>query len=256
MWRTSFPTATADPAGQRGASELYYPQNGTYVIGTYENSLPKKQSLRIETGIMNSINPAIGSDTDWENQASAAKWYYGEFTSRGSSMFINADWVHKKTAHLERYYGYSYRYNSFNMTDGTYYLVNNVPQSPPLQVGGLDSTYKMIYQGPHIGWKYTAPSRGKLTPVATLSYTPLAYVHGRGWWNLRSLDFTHIGPGQMLDTSLALRYSPTSSTAFILGYRYQYNSLFRGWENTSGDISWDKATAIQQGFYFSAQTQF
>lgn len=256
MWRTSFPTAFSSPAGQRGASELYYPQTGTYIIGTYENSISKKRALRVETGFMGSLKSAVGSDSDWENQTDSAKWYYGEFTTSGTSLFINADWVQKQNAHIERYYGYSYRENSFVMTDGIYYLVNHVAQAPPLLLTDLRSTYKMIYQGPHIGWKYTSTPKHKLTAVGSLSYTPLAYIQGHGWWNLRSLDFTHTGPGQMLDTSLGIRYSPSGSATVTVGYRYQYHSLFRGWEDTNGDISWDKATNIQQGLYFSANLLF
>lgn len=252
MWRTSFPTAFTTPANERGASELYYPQTGTYIVGTYENSISSKRALRVETGMMSAIKPAIGSDSDWEKQSDTAKWYYGEFTSSGASMFFNVDWVQKENTHLERYYGYGYRDNSFTMTDGTYYLIDKVNQSPPLQLASLNSTYKMIYQGPHIGWKYTAAPRGKLTPVASLTYTPLAYVHGHGWWNLRNLAFTHNGPGQMLDASLAVRYSPNDSANIVIGYRYQYSSLFRGWEDTNQDISWDKAANIQRGVYFSA----
>lgn len=256
IWRTSFPMAAGSPTASRGASELYYPQTGMYGTVTYENTLSPTRALKIEAGFLARMQPGIGRDTDWESENAAAKWYYGEFASGGKSMFFNVDWVRKESPRLASFGGYGYRSNSFAMTDGIYYIVNNSVQNPPWQLSGLTSNYTITYQGPHIGWIYTAAPHGKLSPVLSLTYTPFAYVRGQGWWNLRSLDFTHYGPGQMLDASLALRYAPTNGALFALGYRYQRNSLYRGWENTNNDITWDKAANIQQGLFFNVSARF
>lgn len=248
MWRITFPT--------NGASELYYPQSAKYITATYENQLPR-HTLRIEGGFTTAgLSSATGSDSDWDYSQSQGLWYYGEFKSAGSSGFLNIDWA-KHTAHGEVFIGYGYRYNHFLMTEGRYYIENYVNQNPVDTLSNLHSSYDMTYQGPHVGVRTESPLSSKLSLIGTLSYSPLAYVAGHGWWNLRNLDFYHTGAGQMLDASIGIRYAPEGlkNGAVTVGYRYQRHSLLHGAESTNSAITWDKATNIQQGPYFISQFQ-
>lgn len=120
----------------------------------------------------------------------------------------------------------------------------------------MDSYYTSIYQGPHVGLDIKYPVASKLTATGSLAYTPLAVAQGHGWWNLRSLDFTHTGPAQMLDANICLTYSLSKEKSFTLGYRYQYYSIFSGRENLSSQISWEKATNTQHGIFMKATGKF
>jgi hypothetical protein len=257
MWRTTFPTtALSSGTDEGGASELRYPQSGRYLTVNYEQAMSKNRTLRIEAGVMGSIQSGTGSDSDWNYSLYGNDlWYYGEFASTGRSMFATIDWVQKVDKNNERFWGYSYRDNSFIMTDGVYYRWEN-QDIAPLHLSDLHSTYKMIYQGPHMGWRYTAALSRKWLATGMLSYAPIAYVRGHGWWNLRDLPFSHNGPGQMLDVSLGIKYNLTAQTAITAGYRYQYHGLFHGWEDTDKDIRWEKATNIQKGFYLGGEMRF
>ncbi|HMM20124.1 MAG TPA: hypothetical protein PKA10_05240 [Selenomonadales bacterium] len=246
MWRIAFP---AD-----GASELYYPQSGKYITAIYENQFPR-HTLRLEGGFTaTGLSPAIGSDSDWDYTQSSGLWYYGEFKSAGSSGFFNIDWA-KPTAHGEVFIGYGYRYNHFRMTEGRYYIENYIAQNPVDNLPDLFSSYDMTYQGPHIGVRTETLLSSKLSLTGSLSYSPLVYAKGHGWWNLRNLDFYHTGTGRMLDASLGIRYAPAKlkDGAVTIGYRYQRHSLLRGTESTDSTVTWDKATNVQQGPYFLCQ---
>lgn len=251
-WRTTFPlhTTLID-----GASELYYPHSGNYVVATYENSISPKQSLSIEGGIMTDAVRNIGSDSDWDNSKSKDLWYYGQFKTKAKGHFITFDWQQHTSKNTSLFYGYTYNSNYYSMTDGLYSITNYVAVNEPLPT--LNSHYTMVYQGPHMGMIHKAPLTNKLTIVSSISYSPWALAQGHGWWNLRNLDFKHVGSAQMLDTMIGLYYKPKSGdTAITLGYRSQYFKLLKGWENTSPDIIWDKATTIRHGYYFTAEKTF
>lgn len=249
-WHISFP---AD-----GASELYYPHTSTYVTATYENSLPRQGRLRVEGGLATTIKAATGSDSDWDYTRSSSLWYYGEFKTTGASGFVNIDWVKPAGATGEYFLGYSYHRSAYNMTDGLYYVENYSVRNPPTALAGLDSSYIATYQGPHVGVAGKSALSANLSVVGSVAYSPLALVQGHGWWNLRSLDFVHTGTGQMVDAHIGLRYTPAGakSGSVTAGYRYKHMSLYQGTENTSSQITWDKATNIQQGFYFTSEFRF
>lgn len=249
MWRISFPPD--------GASELRYPQTGRYITAAYENQLSPQTALRIDGGLTGHLQSATGSDSDWYTNHVPALMEYGEFKTAGASGFLNIDWKKTTGAGSELFYGYGFRRNVLHMTSGTYY-VDNYASIVPLSLPDLDSTYAITYQGPHIG----VTTRSRLSPglslVGSLACTPLALVQGNGWWNLRSLNFIHTGIGQMWDGSIGLRFAPTGkqNAALTVGYRYQYLYLFHGVENTSSDISWDKATDSQHGLYLLGGLRF
>lgn len=251
VWRTSFPWD-----GGPGASELVYPQSGKYIIASYENKLQNKTLLHIEGGFTGNIQAATGSDSDWKYADGPGLYYYGEFKTTGNSMFINIDWKKAITADSEFFFGYGYRRNNFRMTDGTYYIDEGNAVLDPLS--GLNSTYDIYYHSFHVG----ATAQTKLSPVltlmGTLSYSPLAAIQGNGWWNLRSLSFTHSGVGQMWDGTVGLRYAPAGrqDASVTVGYRYQYLSLYTGTEDISSTISWEKATNVQKGYYVTSEYRF
>ena len=249
-WRISFP---AD-----GSSELYYPHTSTYLTAAYENDLPHNAKLRIEGGLASTIKAATGSDSDWDYARSSSLWYYGEFKTAGSSGFVNIDWVKPAGKSAEYFLGYGYRRNNYRMTDGLYYIDNYIAHNPPNTLGSLDSTYSAVYQGPHIGIAGKSAISPRVSVVGSLAYTPLALFQGYGWWNLRSLNFEHTGAGQMVDAQIGLRFTPAGlkNGAVTAGYRYQRMSLYQGTENTSSEISWDKATNVQKGFYFTSEFRF
>ena len=252
LWRTIFPLHTTRIDG---ASELYYPYAGNYVVTNYENSISPTQTLSIELGILTGAMSNTGSDSDWDSALSKDLWSYGQFKTKAKGHFITIDWKQHTRNNTSLFYGYTYTINHYSMTDGLYSIINSVAVNEPLPT--LDSHYTMIYQGPHVGIIHKAPLTKKLTATGTLSYSPWALAQGHGWWNLRTLTFEHVGAAQLLDARVALAFTPRlQTTAITLGYRYQYLKLLKGWENTSPDISWDKATTIRQGYYFSGEIRF
>lgn len=252
LWRTSFPlhTTLVD-----GASELYYPHSGNYVLAHYENNISPKQSLSIEGGIMTDATSNTGSDSDWDTTQSTDLWYYGQFKTTSKGGFLTIDWQQYTSNNTSIFYGYTYNINHYSMTDGLYSILNYGAVNESLPT--LNSHYTMVYQGPHVGMIHKVPLTNKLTAIGSFSYSPWALAQGHGWWNLRNLNFEHVGSAQMLDTSIGLLFTPKpQTTAITLGYRYQYFKLITGWENMSPDISWDKATTIRQGYYFSVEKRF
>ncbi len=250
MWRITFPA--------NGASELRYPQSGTYLTASYENELTRRNKLRIEGGLTNGLRGTTGSDSDWDYTRRADLWYYGEFKTTGASAFANVDFVKKGADGREFFIGYGYRQNAFRMTEGVYYIEDYTAQNPPETLSGLGSTYTATYQGPHVGVRDKVALSPRVSVVGSLAYSPVALVQGHGWWNLRSLNFDHTGVGQMVDAYVGLRYAlnDRKTAAVTAGYRYQYMSLYNGTENTNGDISWDKATNVQKGFYVTSEIRF
>ncbi|MBC8014528.1 MAG: hypothetical protein H7X79_02150 [Sporomusaceae bacterium] len=252
QWRTVFPLHThlVD-----GASELYYPQSGKYIIASYEKPISPRQSISIEGGIMADLPQSIGSDSDWDTSKSPALWYYGEFKTKAKNHFITVDWKRHATHNTTFFYGYTYNRNYNSMTDGLYTIRDYTAVYSPLP--DLNSYYTMSYQGPHVGIIHNAPLTNKITAIGSLSYSPYGLAQGHGWWNLRDLDFRHTGTAQMLETKIGLRFALNQKNSSItLGYRYQSFRLLRGSENLSPDISWVKANHIQQGYYFTTEMKF
>lgn len=253
MWRTSFPL---DP-NSNGASELYYPHSGNYITGSFETETGKNKSFRMDGGFMGNIRSGTGSDSDWNYQVGGNQlWYYGEFKTTGSAAYINLNWITHQNKNTSVFYGYSYNRNHYKMTDGIYYINNYQIESPPQQLFGLNSSYTMTYQGPHIGISTEKKVTPKISTVGSIKYSPIALAQGHGNWNLRNLEFNHTGSAQMLDTMAGVRFALSSSSSFTVGYRYQWCSLFKGQEDLNSDIRWDKATNIQKGIYFSGTTSF
>ncbi|MBP2626953.1 MAG: hypothetical protein H6Q68_1664 [Firmicutes bacterium] len=251
LWRTAFPlhTTLVD-----GASELYYPHSGNYVVANYENSISPKYSLAIEGGIITNTSSNIGSDSDWDKTLSKELWYYGQFNTKSKGGYITIDWQQHTSNNTSLFYGYTYNITHYSMTNGLYSIINYGAVNEPLPT--LNSHYTMVYQGPHVGIIHKVPLTNKLTAIGSLSYSPWALAQGHGWWNLRNLNFEHVGSAQMLDTKIGLSFTPKPQTTIILGYRYQYFKLIKGWENISADISWDKATTIRRGYYLTGEKRF
>lgn len=253
IWRTSFPLSTKTDI-KNGASELFYPQSGTYIMTNYENKINSTYKLRIEGGFMAKINNTIGSDSDWDYNQNSEKQYYGVFNTGGTSRFFNIDLVKPISPNADFFYGYGYRNNHFSMKNGVYNVWDYKPTNMAFE--DLNSYYTTTYQGLHFGISAKTPLNSKLSIKSTLSYSPLAIAHGHGWWNLRNLDFKHQAPAQMFDTSVGIQWQPTHANIISIGYRYQFMKISSGWENLSKDITWEKATNIQQGFYLNTIYKF
>jgi hypothetical protein len=151
-------------------------------------------------------------------------------------------------------WGYSYSINHYRMTQGHYstddfHTVNS-------KYPNLASTYTMIYQGPYVGVTGQLPLTGTFSLVGATFYSPLALVEGQGWWNLRDMNFSHLGTGQILDTFFGAKLMHSKDKALTIGYRYKYAGLYHGGESISSTISWDKATFIQRGPFISSQIRF
>lgn len=252
QWRTVFPlhTQVID-----GASELYYPQSGNYVVASYEKPLSLRQSLFIEGGIMADSASSTGSDSDWDTSRSSSLWYYGQFKTKANNHFITVDWKTQSNNNTTLFYGYTYNKNENSMTDGLYTIrdYTSVNESLP----DLNSHYIMIYQGPHVGVTHAIPLTNSITAIGSLSYSPYALAQGHGWWNLRNLDFSHTGTAQMLDTKIGLRFTlAPQNSSITLGYRYQSFRLLGGGENLSSEIAWAKSNHIQQGYFFTSEMKF
>jgi len=255
-WRIDFPTTgTTSQASGVGASELTYPHSGTYITAHYQSTPTVKGYFTAEGGFMKEITAAVGSDADWNYANNNQYWYYGNFKTTGSSSYLNVSWHKPTSTNTEIFYGYSYRNNHFQMTNGLYTVDNYQSVNNPLPL--LNSTYNITYQGPHIGTITTKKLSSAVSAIGSLTYTPLALVQGHGWWNLRALDFDHLGPGHMMDAQVGMRYSlPKTAGAITIGYRYQWLDIYTGSENTSSTITWDKAVTVQKGLYFTGQIRF
>lgn len=247
MWRIAF---------DNGASELYYPQSGNYATINFEKPLSPVHKVSLETGLLGSIAPATGSDSDWDYSRSQDLWYYGAFQTGGNSTFVNIDFKHTVNDNTDFFYGYGYSNSHYIMTQGHYSIMDYNPVDTYLPT--LNSTYSLVYHGPHVGLISTKQLAPTLALVGSVSYSPLTLVQGHGWWNLRDLAFEHLGTGQMLDGKIGLRYNVAGrqDNALTVGYRYQYYSLFTGSESTSSEISWTKAVKVQHGWYMGGDFKF
>lgn len=260
MWRITFPSSTGGLSTftktDTGASELYYPQSGTYAIVSYEEPLSPVHKVSVELGALQTMTPGTGSDSDWDYSRSQDLLHYGVFSTDGNSTLLNVDIKHAINSESEFFYGYGYSNSKYTMTQGYYSVMNGKDVNTSLP--DLNSTYSLAYHGPHAGVAGSKQLAPKLALVGSLSYSPLTIVQGHGWWNLRSLDFQHLGTGQMLDGKIGLRYSVAGrrDNALTVGYRYQHYSLFTGTENTSDQITWSKAVKVQQGWYMGGDFSF
>ncbi|WP_371368649.1 hypothetical protein SRRS_21440 [Sporomusa rhizae] len=259
QWHITFPGNSSGPSIQNansGASELYYPHSGNYATVNYEESLSPVHKVQLEVGILGSLQQGTGNDSDWDYSHSPDLWYYGMFRTSGSSTLLNLNFKHAINPGTELFYGYGYSNSLYTMKQGYYSVMNYNAVSTSLP--NLDSTYSIVYHGPHIGVTETKQLTPKLALVGSIAYAPLTVVEGHGWWNLRELDFKHTGTGQMLDGKIGLKYlvAGRQDNSLTVGYRYQRNSLYTGTENTSSDITWTKATQEQYGWYMGGEFKF
>lgn len=261
IWRITFPgyggLSTIDGKTASGTSELYYPQSGNYATINYEKPLSPTHKINLEVGILGTFTSGTGTDSDWDYSQSEKLWHYGVFETGGNSTIINLDFKHTIGNNTDFFYGYGYSNSHYVMTQG-HYSILDYDDNANISLPNLNSTYSLVYHGPHMGLATTKQLAPKLTLVGSLSYSPLTLVQGRGWWNLRDLNFRHLGTGQMIDGKIGLRYNVTNhrDNSLTLGYRYQQYNLFTGSENTSEQITWAKATKVQQGWYMGGDFSF
>lgn len=260
MWRIAFPGVnsglTNSQQDNSGASELYYPHSGNYATVNYEQALSSKRKLTVEAGVLGTLAQATGTDSDWDYSQSQDLSYYGVFQTNGSSTFITIDITQTAGPDTAFFYGYGYSNSQYSMTNGYYSIMNYAETNTALPA--LNSSYSMVYHGPHVGFSATKQLAPKLSLIGSVSYAPLVLAQGQGWWNLRDLNFEHLGSGQMLDGKIGLRYivSGHNDNILTLGYRYQQHRLYTGSENTSSAITWTDATKIQQGWYMGGAFKF
>lgn len=250
-WQTTFPlhTKVID-----GASELNYPYENNYLVASFDKKLAKHQSLQFEVGMTTSPITKSGTDSDWDYSQNNNLWYFGTFDTQNKGLFITANWKKALTKRTDFLTGYQYNRNFYSMKNGYYSVENYSKVNVPLV--SLDSSYLMIYQGPHFGIRHTIPLTNTTALIGSFIYSPLLLAQGHGWWNLRDLSFTHTGTAKMFDTKIGLQIAINSISAISLGYRYQYFSLYDGQENTNPDIIWSKAVNVQKSYYMTGIMKF
>ena len=184
MWRITFPGYASglpnSAATAGGASELYYPQSGQYTTLNYEKELSPTQTLSLEAGLLGNIMPATGNDSDWDYSQAPGLWYFGTFKTRGSSTFLNVDIKRRLKNATEFFYGYGYANSRYNMTQGYYSMMDYTPVATSLPA--LNSTYSLVYHGPHVGLAASRQLSPRLVLVGSISYAPLSLAQGHGWW--------------------------------------------------------------------------
>ena len=127
---------------------------------------------------------------------------------------------------LDIFAGYQYQENKCRMLDpltdwffydeGTWYYTLGLPDDT-----GLDSYYKIKYQGPRVGLRVIG-SKDKFGTRMTLSYAYLT-TDAEGWWNLRNLTYWQKGTGgQGVDFELEVTYAFHPNFSLGLGFNYIY----------------------------------
>jgi hypothetical protein len=100
--------------------------------------------------------------------------------------------------------------------EGSWYYASGYPADI-----GLDSFYKVKYQGPRIGFRAKG-SRDKLTATVSCAYS-LLETEASGFWNLRDLSFYQEGKnGYGIDIELGLTYRLTSFFSAGVGFNYLF----------------------------------
>jgi hypothetical protein len=134
--------------------------------------------------------------------------------------------------------GYQYYQGKYHMIDpmtewlidsgGTWYYALGLPADI-----GLDSFYKIKYQGPRLGMRFQG-QKGKWNSSLSLS---AAYLKTRaeGWWNLREFEYTQRGNGG-IGTDLDLETTYAITPSWSAGFGFNFIGLYQRKMKESGSL--------------------
>jgi hypothetical protein len=253
----------ADPGAgansPRVVSRLRYPLQGTIGELAMEVPLQNNQILTFRYGSSN-LRPGQGDDTDWNYADKPDVWYYGTFNTTGTTRYYHLDWRRGNRDH-ETFIGYRAQHSFLRMQEGHYRIDDY--EAVDYDLPGLNSIYDITYQGLWIGGRGRHPISDHLSIEGSIAYSPLMFVQGFGDWNLRDMAFTEEGMGQGADGAIGITYHANSQIDATVGYRYQWLQQRGGQDvtNFAGTpnqyyADWDKAVAIQRGFYGKVNVRF
>lgn len=222
----------------RKISKLHYPHRGEMIFLSAEmHVLPglsiggkfASSHLKRTTTTDTDWLPAVDPEIWWESNSncSAELEYYDinfflrvldtkrdkESRLKWDELF---DFLLVKKLTFDIVVGYQHEKARYGMTD----LIDTIewwaPTSNP--VSGLNSFYKVQYQGPRLGFRAQA-SDEKWSTKIDFAYAWLT-TKGYGWWNLRDYTFEQAGTkGVGVDFSAELTYKFTRRLSAGLGYR-------------------------------------
>jgi len=232
-------------------SELKYPQRGQMVTyngeihltprfsigGKYGNSIFKNTTCTDSDWFLGYIGPDLVYIPDvWlqsnlENKAKVEiydlNFYYRLVNlSRGrEEQFYGFDSDLSKyslpedldSLSFDIFFGYQRQKGRYGMSEGVWRLIYWTPVDIPID--GVDSFYKVDYQGPRLGVRAEG-SLGKLITTFSFAYAWLK-TKGYGWWNLREYEFEQVGSnGYGLDFAIDLSYKLTPHLSAGIGFTY------------------------------------
>lgn len=152
----------------------------------------------------------------------------GEFM--GTSAFID-------TVSFDIFGGYQYYKGRYLMVDpmvSRYIYIGSAvgyDTSLPADIG-LNSSYKVIYQGPRIGARFTGV-KGSLSTTVSFAYAFLT-TKAHGYWNLRDYAFTQESSGNGYGADLAIETDYALTPAWSVGLGYHFIGLYQKKMTESG----------------------
>jgi hypothetical protein len=149
-------------------------------------------------------------------------------------VFIGYEYYKSRCQMLDPLYEYE------RFVEGSWWYMTGLPADY-----GLDSFYKIEYQGPRIGFR-AAATKGKCTTGLRCALASLR-SKAHGWWNLREYSYWQTGKnGLGAEAGLDVTYAVTRS--FSAGVGFNYLGYFQDKMKESGNYpgySYDNADIIR-----------
>jgi hypothetical protein len=140
---------------------------------------------------------------------------------------------------LDIFGGYQYYRGRYPMLDpeiSRYLIISGTEYEElglPADVG-LNSPYKVIYQGPRAGVRFTG-TRGHWSTSVSAAYAYLQ-TKAHGYWNLRDYVFDQRAEGYGYGTEIGIETTYAFTPSWSLGIGYDYNYFYQKKLTASGDI--------------------
>jgi hypothetical protein len=177
------------------------------------------------------------------------------------------------THSLDALIGYSRIEETYTMTNlNLVFSPGTVFPSAPLKAyAGLNSTYKALWQGPHVGIREEINGPYNLSFHGYGTFTPLVFYNGDGFDNIAvqsagaspdAPNYTHSASGTAVEMNVSLGWRPVSLWRFEAGYSLYYYFSRQGTERdffadgTTEDITLDYVRTLRTGIFLSASLMF